>query len=240
MSSLHLWWVMHSKERNPIMKPSRALAGALLPALFVILTYSAGAQQSNQASQSGQSANPTGQQVDRNNKGDTASIPGAHRVDPATAAAEEDRLTREVRHRLLMLPWLSVFDDLKFAVQGNTVILQGEVVNPATKSDAEGSIKHIEGVEKVDNRIEVLPPSSMDDQIRRQTYYAIYGSAPFFQYSQAAVPSIHIIVKNGRVKLEGVVDKQSDKDLASMKANGVPGVFSVTNNLVVVNPRTQG
>jgi hyperosmotically inducible protein len=222
------------------MKRTRALAGALLPALFVILTYPAGAQQSNQTSQSGQPTNSAGQQVERNKADATMSIPGTHRVDPATAAAEEDRLTREVRHRLLMLPWLSVFDNLKFAVQGNTVILQGEVVNPATKSDADGAVKHIEGVEKVDNRIEVLPPSSMDDQIRRRTYYAIYGSAPFFQYSQAAVPSIHIIVKNGRVKLEGVVDKQSDKDLAYMKANGVPGVFSVTNNLVVVNPRGQG
>jgi hyperosmotically inducible protein len=192
------------------------------------------AQQSNQGQQNSQAA-----QQNSGNAGAASSSQGAHPVYPATATAEEDRITREVRHQLLMLPWLSVFDDLKFAVQGNTVVLLGEVVNPATKSDAESAVKHIEGVEKVENKIEVLPPSPMDDQIRRREYYAIYGSAPFFQYSQSAIPSIHIIVKNGRVKLEGVVDNQADKDLAYMKANGVPGVFGVTNNLVVINPRNQ-
>ncbi len=162
-----------------------------------------------------------------------------HRVNPSTATREEDRITREVRHQLVMLPYYSVFDDLKFSVQGGTVVLQGAVINPATKSDAEGVVKRIEGVEHVDNRIEVLPPSSMDDRIRRAEYRAIFGDDMLFRYGEAAVPSIHIIVKNGRVTLEGVVDNDSDKNVAGLRANGVPGVFSVTNNLLVINPKDQ-
>jgi hyperosmotically inducible protein len=214
------------------MNVCRSLASAA--AVAVLMSCWAGAQQSNAGGQ------PTNQQQASQKNSSSASTENAHRVDPATAAAEEDRITREVRHRLVMLPWYSVFDDLKFSVQGGTVVLDGSVVNPATKSDAEAAVKRVEGVDKVVNNIEVLPPSSMDDDIRRRVYYAIYGAAPFFQYSQAAVPSIHIIVKNGRVKLEGVVNNQSDKDLAYMKANGVPGVFGVTNDLVVLNPKNKG
>jgi hyperosmotically inducible periplasmic protein len=172
----------------------------------------------------------------------TPSSPGQqqmHRVNPSNATPEEDRITREVRHQLLMLPYYSVFDDLKFSVQGNTVVLQGSVINPSTKADAEGAVKHIEGVERVDNRIDILPPSSMDDGIRRAEYRAIFGENGLFRYGQAAVPSIHIIVKNGRVTLEGVVDNESDKNLANIRANGVPGVFSVTNNLQVVSTKDQ-
>ena len=159
-----------------------------------------------------------------------------HSVTPEAAGREEDRITREVRHELLMLPYYSVFDDLEYQVQGNTVVLKGLVVNPATKNDAEGSVKKIEGVDKVVNQIEIAPPSSSDDQIRRETYRAIFGTGGMYRYAMSAVPSIHIIVKNGHVALKGVVDNAMDKQLAVTRANSVPGVFSVTDDLMVINP----
>jgi len=203
----------------PLQKFGGAIAASLLA-----LTCAVVAQQSNPSSNKA-AGSSTDQQM--------------HRVNPSNATPEEDRITREVRHQLLMLPFYSVFDDLKFSVQGNTVVLQGAVINPATKADAESAVKHIEGVERVDNRIEILPPSPMDDAIRRAEYRAIYGESGLFRYGQSAIPSIHIIVKNGRVTLEGVVDNESDKNLAGIRANGVPGVFSVTNNLQVVSTKDQ-
>jgi hyperosmotically inducible protein len=146
----------------------------------------------------------------------------------------QDRLVREVRHELIMLPYFGVFDNLSFRIEGRTVILEGQVVQPVMKKDAENSVKHIEGVEKVINNIEVLPPSPMDDRIRRAVYRSIYSYGPLFKYGGMAVPPIHIIVRNGRVTLEGVVDSEADKNLAGMRANQVPGTFQITNNLRVV------
>jgi len=155
-------------------------------------------------------------------------------ADEALSPEAEDQLIKEVRHKLVMLPYYSVFDNLAYRVDGRTVILEGQVANPAVKPDAENAVKRIEGVEKVVNNIEVLPPSPMDNRIRRQVYSAIYGYGPLFMYGHMAVPSIHIIVKNGRVTLDGVVDSEADKALAGMRANQVPGTFQVTNNLRVV------
>lgn len=142
-------------------------------------------------------------------------------------------LTNQVRHNLVMLPWYSVFDNLEYKVDGNKVMLYGEVVNPVLKSDAAYAVKHIEGVEEVDNKIDVLPLSSFDNQIRRQEIRAIYSFPALQRYGVGAVPSIHIIVKNGHVTLEGVVSDETDKNVANIRANGVPNVFSVTNNLRV-------
>jgi hyperosmotically inducible periplasmic protein len=144
-----------------------------------------------------------------------------------------DRLTREVRHELVMLPYYGVFDNLAYRVEGNTVTLLGQVTRPTLKSDAENSVKHIEGVTRVDNQIQVLPLSTADDQIRLATYRAIYGHPGLDRYALQAVPPIHIIVANGNVTLEGVVDNQGDKEQAGIRANGVNGVFKVTNNLRV-------
>src|SRR5882762_7570660 len=144
-----------------------------------------------------------------------------------------NKLVKEVRHELVMLPYYSVFDNLSYRVEGDKVVLMGQVVRPTLKSDAEAAVKSIEGVNKVDNQIEVLPTSPMDDQLRRALYRAIYGDSGLFRYGMASVPSIHIIVKNGHVALEGVVDSEADKNLAGIRANGVPNVFSVQNNLVV-------
>lgn len=145
----------------------------------------------------------------------------------------QDRVAREVRHQLVMLPYYSVFDNLAFRVEGNTVTLYGQVVRPTLKSEAENVVKSVEGVERVKNEIQVLPLSPMDEQIRRAEYRAIYGFADLYRYAQQAVPSIHIIVDNGKVTLVGVVDSQADKNLAGLRANTVPGVFSVSNDLVV-------
>jgi hyperosmotically inducible periplasmic protein len=148
--------------------------------------------------------------------------------------ANEDRIAREVRHQLVMLPYYGVFDDLAFRVDGSTVALLGAVTRPTLKSDAENVVKRIEGVTRVNNEIEVLPLSPMDDRIRIAQYRAIYGDpALSTRYGFRALPSIHIIVKNGHVTLEGVVANEGDKNLIGIRANGVPGVFSVTNNLRV-------
>ena len=145
-----------------------------------------------------------------------------------------DRIVKEVRHELVMLPFYGVFDNLAFKVDPDgTVTLLGQVSRPTLKSDAENAVKHIEGVEKVVNNIEVLPTSINDDQIRRAAYRAIYGNEVLSQYQLRAVPPIHIIVKNGHITLEGVVAREMDKTIAGMQANGVHGAFSVTNNLVV-------
>ncbi|MGB2669527.1 MAG: BON domain-containing protein [Candidatus Acidiferrum sp.] len=147
----------------------------------------------------------------------------------------QQALTKEVRHVLVMLPYYSVFDNLAYRVEGDKVILEGQVVRPTLKSDAEAAVKSIEGVGSVVNNIEVLPLSPLDDQIRHAVYRAIYGDAGLSRYGYSAVSSIHIIVKMGNVTLEGVVDNESDKNLANLRANQVPNVFSVKNNLQVVS-----
>jgi len=145
-----------------------------------------------------------------------------------------DRIYKEVRHELVMLPFYGVFDNLSYKVDSDgTVTLLGRVVRPALKSDAENAVKRIEGVEKVVNNIEVLPTSINDDRIRRAAYRAIYGNSVLSQYQLRAVPPIHIIVNNGHITLEGVVARQMDKQIAGMQASGVHGAFSVTNNLIV-------
>lgn len=144
-------------------------------------------------------------------------------------------LEREVRHELVMLPYYSVFDNLAFSVDnsGKQVELMGQVARPTLKSDAERAVRNIEGVQNVVNNIEVLPTSPNDDRVRLSVYRAIYGQSALQIYSIRSVPPIHIIVRNGNVTLEGVVAKQMEKNIANVQANGVPGVFSVTNNLRV-------
>jgi hyperosmotically inducible protein len=144
-----------------------------------------------------------------------------------------NRVEREVRHELVTLPFYGVFDNLAFQVDGGTVTLLGQVSRPTLKTDAERVVKSIEGVERVINRIEVLPLSPYDDRIRLATYRAIYGNTALNRYALQAVPPIHIIVKNGNVTLEGVVANEGDKNIADIQARSVPGVFSVTNNLRV-------
>jgi hyperosmotically inducible periplasmic protein len=173
--------------------------------------------------------------------GVVAPMAGAAALHSSTSAAQqspnsanyEKWLNNQVRHELVMLPWLSVFDNLEYRIDGTTVILEGQVARASLKPDAENAVKHIEGVTKVVNNIEVLPLSPMDDQIRTATYRAIYSEPALQIYGRSPIASIHIIVKNGNVTLTGVVNNETDKNLANIRANGVPNVFSVTNNLQV-------
>jgi hyperosmotically inducible periplasmic protein len=145
-----------------------------------------------------------------------------------------DRIIKEAHHELVTLPFYGVFDNLLYTVSPDgTVTLLGGVSRPTLKSDAERVVKEIEGVERVDNQIKVLPVSPNDDRIRRATYRKIYGNSLLSQYQLRAVPPIHIIVENGHVTLEGVVARQMEKQVAGMQANSVSGVFSVENNLRV-------
>lgn len=148
-------------------------------------------------------------------------------------ARPQERLVKEVRHELVMLPYYGVFDNLSYRVDGRTVTLLGQVTRPTLKNDAENVVKRLEGVDRVDNQIEVLPLSNNDDRLRLALYRAIYGRAGLDRYAHQAVPPIHIVVKNGNVQLEGVVANEGDKNLAGVQANGVQGVFSVKNNLAI-------
>jgi hyperosmotically inducible periplasmic protein len=146
---------------------------------------------------------------------------------------EQKGLSREVYHQLALLPHLTVFDNLQYQVNGNNVTLAGETSQPINKSDAESAVKSIEGVGNVTNNIKVLPLSPMDNQTRIAEFHAIYSFPSLEKYAQFATQTIHIIVDNGHVTLEGLVDSQADKDAAGLRANSVPNVFSVTNNLQV-------
>lgn len=149
-------------------------------------------------------------------------------------SADESRIAREVRHQLVTLPYYGIFDDLGFRVSGGEVTLVGAVTRPTLKSEAENVTKRVEGVTSVVNNIEVLPLSPNDESLRVALYRAIYGDPSIgMRYGYRAIPSIHIIVKNGQATLEGLVANQGDKNLINIRANGVPGVFSVTNSLVV-------
>lgn len=163
-----------------------------------------------------------------------ATKPNMPRSTTATSSTHgQEWLTEQVGHKLAMIPYYSVFDILAFKVDGDTVTLMGQVRRPIIKDDAESSVKKIEGVQKVVDNIEVLPPSPNDDRIRRATYRSIYSFAPLQPYALGVNPGIHIIVKNGDITLEGVVTSQADKDAANLRARLVPGTFSVTNNLRV-------
>jgi hyperosmotically inducible protein len=205
------------------MRKTQVMAATVL-GVFFILTGLAAAQ-SAQAPQSDQSVQtaPNGGQ-------------GALPADEALSPQSQDKLVREIRHELIMLPYYGVFDNLAFQLQGRTVILEGQVANSVLKPDAENVVKRVEGVEKVINKIQVRPPSPMDQRIRQQVYHAIYGYGPLFKYANLSIPPIHIIVQNGHVTLEGVVNNETDKGLCTMRVRQVPSVFSVTNNLRVVKP----
>ena len=145
------------------------------------------------------------------------------------------RLVREIRHELRMLPYYGVYDWLEFEIQpDNTVVLRGQVVRPTTKSDAEGRVKDVDGVAKVNNQIEVLPLSPSDDRLRGALYRAIYNfNSPLFRYATQSVPPIHLIVDRGHATLKGVVANKGDAQLAYIRARGVPGLFSVKNELII-------
>jgi hyperosmotically inducible periplasmic protein len=160
---------------------------------------------------------------------------GAYSVNaaPTRDQVNDQLLSKQVRHSLVMLPWYGVFDNLEYTVNGSEVVLSGQVVQPILKHDAAKSVEHVEGVTRVVNNITVLPLSGFDDQIRRAEYRAIFSQSGLARYSRGAVPSVHIIVSNGHVTLTGMVSTQMDYNIARIRALSVPGVFSVTNNLQI-------
>jgi hyperosmotically inducible protein len=148
----------------------------------------------------------------------------------------EVNIAQQVRRAMLKLPYYSLFDDLEYSVQGRTVTISGAVtsIHSQTKRDAESAVKRIEGVDRVVNNIQVLPPSPFDEQARARVYHSLMRTAGLSQYFWQASPSIHILVNNQRVTLTGYVTNESDKNLANIAAKEVPNVFQVTNNLQVV------
>jgi len=144
-------------------------------------------------------------------------------------------LDQQVRHEILMQPYYSVFDNLDYRIEGGTVYLTGSVRMPIVKSDAENAIKRIPGVTAVVDQVQVQPLSMFDNRIRAQEFRAVFGFGGLYRYAAGVHPSIHILVDNGHVQLVGFVNSQADKNIAGIRANGVPGVFSVQNNLQVVS-----
>ena len=152
----------------------------------------------------------------------------------AKAQTPQTVLEQKIFKKIIGLPYYGLFDHISYKVEGRTVTLYGKVASLGTRKDAERVVKRIDGVERVVNNIDDLPPSSFDNQIRRQLVreFTTRGGS-LYRYLQGPNPSIRIIVENGRVALEGYVSNRGDSNLANILANGIPGVFSVRNNLVV-------
>jgi len=178
-----------------------------------------------------QSAQPPMSNQSMSNQSAPAQAPPPEAALPPEAQA---KIAKAINHNVIMLPYYGIFDSLSYQLQGRTVILTGEVTNPSLKPDAERAVKKVEGVDKVVNNIEILPPSPIDQQIRERVRKTIYSYGPLFKYSRDPNPPIRIIVKNSRVTLEGVVDSEGDKNLCTLRVNQISSVLSVTNNLRVV------
>jgi hyperosmotically inducible protein len=164
-----------------------------------------------------------------------SAIVGNARGKANSQGALSASVVRQVRHELATLPYYGVFDWLEFqTLPDNTVVLRGQVVRPSTKSEAEARVKDIDGVSKVVNEIQVLPPSPSDDRLRIALYRAIYNwDSPLFRYATQSIPPIHIIVDHGRATLRGIVANKADAQIAYMRARAVPGLFDVKNELQI-------
>jgi len=155
------------------------------------------------------------------------------------AASDAAEAARKVRRELVTLPFYGIFDNLSFSLNDGTVTLYGAVTRPTLKTSAERVAMRVPGVSSVINRIEVLPLSRFDDDIRIRVALAVYGHTALNRYALGAQPPLRIIVKNGEVTLEGVVANESDSHIANLQANAVFGVFKVNNNLRVENPKVR-
>jgi hyperosmotically inducible protein len=170
----------------------------------------------------------------------SAAVAAPAPADPAAERTAYEQLAKKVRKELVTLPWYGVFDNLAYEIDGSTVKLYGQVVQPSTRKDAERRVRKLAGVERVVNQIEVLPLSTFDDSIRANAYRTLYGwNSPLFRYGRGTNPSIHIVVNRGHLTLEGVVANEGDRRLANIMANSISGVFSVTNNLRAENERAR-
>ncbi len=165
-------------------------------------------------------------------------ILGLSQVQVNAQGFSQRNLEQKVFKEIIRLPYYGVFDNIAFRVDGDTVTLMGKVVQPTTRKSAERVVERLDGVNNVVNNIEVLPLSNFDDSIRLQTLRTLQTQGgSLYRYFLGANPSVKIIVDGGNVTLEGFVANRGDRNLANILANGVSGVFSVTNNLVVENER---
>ena len=206
------------------MRKNKVLNAALSAALIMSSAVMVSAQTGNKAGTEATAASDQGMiQV----------LPGVKQTISG-GDRQQVQIAREVRHELAMLPYYSIFDDLKYRVDGTTVTLGGKTITNGLKRDAENAVKNVEGVTNVVNNIQELPPFPDDQRIRLAVARRVFSFGNLSRYSWEAAPTIHIIVQSGRVSLEGVVDTQADKDAAGIQANGTTGVFSVTNNLQVL------
>jgi hyperosmotically inducible protein len=152
------------------------------------------------------------------------------------SARTDGEIARDVTHEIRMYPFYDIFDLVNGEVKDGVVTLRGAVRLPQRFHDYENLAKQVAGVKAVKNELEVLPTSAFDDQIRVRVARAIYGSSALgFRYGNQARPPIHIIVKNGNVRLEGVVANQLDKTLAEQAARFAATYFNLENNLRISN-----
>lgn len=163
----------------------------------------------------------------------TIAILGFSLISVEAQSFSKQTVERQVYKQIIKLPYYGVFDNIAYQVNGDTVTLSGKVVSPTTKKDAERSVEKIEGVQNVVNNIEVLPLSNFDDSIRLRTLRTLQNGGSLYRYFSGASSSIKIIVDGGNLTLEGFVANRGDYNLANILANGVSGVFKVTNNLIV-------
>lgn len=168
----------------------------------------------------------------------TVAILGLSQVQVNAQGFSQRNLEQKVFKEIIRLPYYGVFDNIAFRVDGDTVTLMGKVVQPVTRKSAERVVERLDGVNNVVNNIQVLPLSNFDDSIRLQTLRTLQTrGGSLYRYFLGANPSVKIIVDGGNITLEGFVANRGDRNLANILANGVSGVFSVTNNLVVENER---
>lgn len=149
--------------------------------------------------------------------------------DDRSVRTVEQNITRQI----LKLPRYEVFDFIAFKVDGSTVTLYGKVYNATNKRAAEKRVEDVAGVTRVINNIEVLPPSGFDNSIRRDLYRTLAGTGGLYRYIWGVNPSVRLIVDRGHITLEGYVANKGDYNLMNVLAHGIPGSFSVTNNLVI-------
>jgi hyperosmotically inducible protein len=160
----------------------------------------------------------------------------ANRTSLAASQTDAD-LTARITHEIAMYPLYSMWDIVSLKVADGRVALFGDVTLPAKKDDIERIVKDTPGVTGVEDKIEILPPSSVDDRLRQEVARAIYNDPAMAALRGLAPPPIHIIVENGRVTLEGAVDTELQKTVAGTRASTVPMTFGpVVNNLVVADP----
>jgi hyperosmotically inducible protein len=169
----------------------------------------------------------------------------ARKVDDVTEVVDninvhaEDVTPRQIgeqaRKDIVTYPWFTIFDWITLDVQGERLIVNGQVTQPYKKQDIGNFLAHVKGVAELENNLEVLPTSEYDDSLRIAIARAIYGDPLFINYGNQALPSIHIIVKNGDVTLEGVVLNKLDRAKAETDARLAATYFNLTNNLQIEN-----